>query len=182
MCEAPLCGNRGYILENRVADQPQWRDTGAIFSPCGTYRYQLWREWADGPRVVWVMLNPSTADAEVFDPTVRRCYGFSKRWGYGKMSVVNLYALRSTDPKGLWSVDDPVGPDNNAHIRLELSVADLVIAAWGVNAKADRVQAFCELARPYEVRCMGTTRAGCPRHPLYLRNDQGHGLWTRSPV
>lgn len=146
----------------------RWHDTGATFSPCERYRYRLWRCWGDGKRVVWVMLNPSTADAEVFDPTVRRCYGFSDSWGYKHLSVLNLYALRSTDPKQLWAVDDPVGPDNDEHIVSVMGAADLVVVAWGVNAKTDRVERFSELSSGVKLWCLGTTKDGSPRHPLYV--------------
>lgn len=160
----------------------RFSERGATFSPCRRYRYRLWRTWGvgalDGGRLLFVMLNPSTADAEVFDPTVRRCFGYAQAWGYSHLEVVNLYALRSTDPKGLWAVDDPVGPQNDEHIALSLLAADLVICAWGVNARADRVERFSQLAPEVERRCLGVTKAGAPRHPLYLRKDAKHERWT----
>jgi hypothetical protein len=106
-------------------------DSGAELSPCRRYRYRLWRRWSDGPVVNFVMLNPSTADAEQDDPTVRRCVGFAKSWGAGGLVVTNLYALRSTDPKALWTADDPVGPENAFHLGSGALGADTVVCAWG---------------------------------------------------
>ena len=100
---------------------PEVTISEATFSECGRYRYTLRRAWDAGPShsgtVCWVMRNPSTADADKLDPTLRRCRGFTLGWGFAAMSVVNLYALRSTDPRGLWDTSDPVGPDNDEAIR-----------------------------------------------------------------
>src|ERR1051326_5628436 len=86
----------------------------ALFSPCGLFRYRLWRHWTPGmPPLVFVMLNPSTADAEKNDPTVERCERRAKAGGFGGGEVVNLFALRSTDPKALYSAADPIGPEND---------------------------------------------------------------------
>src|SRR5262245_19133112 len=89
----------------------------ALISPCGLYRYWLTRTWDNSlRRVCWVMLNPSTADAEQDDPTIRRCVGFARSWGAGGIIVVNLFAFRASDPKALLRAADPVGPDNDGHI------------------------------------------------------------------
>jgi len=85
---------------------------GTELSPCGIYRYTLTREWEDGRCVAWLMFNPSNADATDDDATIRKCIGFSKRWGYGRMAVVNLYGVRSRDPKTVAKTADPVGPLN----------------------------------------------------------------------
>jgi hypothetical protein len=88
----------------------------AVLSDCGTYRYRLGRRWAEGPVDVWIMLNPSTADATVDDRTIRRCMEFSRRWGAGALVVGNLFALRATDPAELVRHPDPIGPDNDEHL------------------------------------------------------------------
>ncbi|TME62616.1 MAG: DUF1643 domain-containing protein [Chloroflexi bacterium] len=139
---------------------------GATFSADRRYRYRLWRRW-DGARpvVAFVMLNPSTADARRDDPTIRRCIGFAKSWGFGGVEVVNLFAYRATDPGELRRVADPVGVDNDRHIRRAIARADLVVLAWGARAGSRRL-----LNLP-QARCLGLTRAGQPRHPLYLRRD-----------
>ena len=140
----------------------------ALISQCGKYRYHLQRVWdKELPRVCYIMLNPSTADAEKDDATIRRCIGFAKSWGYGGIDVVNLYAYRATQPSELWKVVDPVGPDNDIWLRrmcakLEVS---LVVAAWGCNAKSERVrQVFILL--PFAIHQIG--QYAFPRHPLRL--------------
>lgn len=145
----------------------------AILSPDGRYRYLLRRTWS--PEVVsavFVMLNPSTADATVDDPTIRRCMSFAREWGCGGIRVVNLYALRSTDPTQLWAVNDPVGPDNDTHLAWALdSDHSPIVCAWGTNARQDRVDAFLELAagRERPLFALGLTKNGHPRHPLYVK-------------
>jgi len=99
---------------------------GAIFDITGTHRYLLWRDWDNSlPTVAFVMLNPSTADAERMDPNIRRCLGFARSWGYGRMIIGNLYAYRATDPRVLTRADDPVGPDNERYLRLACCAASL---------------------------------------------------------
>lgn len=146
---------------------------GAVLSDCGTYRYRLTRQWNSGAfRLTWVMLNPSTADAEVDDPTIRRCMGFARAWGYGGIVVVNLFALRATDPRELREHDAPVGPENDEHIRKVASDGAPVICAWGANVfAAERAASVLEILRHAQgagVRCLGTTKGGAPRHPLYV--------------
>src|SRR5689334_18589152 len=105
---------------------------GALFDPTGRYRYRLWRQWDPAkPAVAFVMLNPSTADATTDDPTIRRCFGFAQGWGFGRLEVVNLFALRATDPRELARHPDPVGPANDAHIAAALALTDQAVAAWG---------------------------------------------------
>lgn len=145
----------------------------AVFSPCERYRYALSRSWSQGDCIAWIMLNPSTATADEDDPTIRRCIAFSRAWHFGRLLIVNIYALRSTDPAGLWTVDDPVGPDNDEHIRAAIRQATRVVCAWGANAEPDRSAHVLELVRSLErvPHCLGTTKAGEPRHPLYIRSD-----------
>lgn len=143
----------------------------ALLSPCGRYRYELTRRWATGPLVGWVMLNPSRADAHLDDPTVRRCVGFARRWGYGGLIIRNLYALRATDPAALSTDPDPVGPDNDAHLS-RCGEQDLTVIAWGARG-ADRARVVLSLLAAHGVRPhqLGVTADGQPRHPLYLRGE-----------
>ncbi len=151
---------------------------GAILSDCGAYRYHLWRVWnIESPIMVFVMCNPSTADAFEDDPTIRRCIGFAKREGYGGISVRNVFALRSTDPSALLSHPDPYGPENEQHLLSACSVSLMtrLICAWGVPVKGNRLRHYYQQAgtilqcqRP---DCLGTTKQGHPRHPLYLPLD-----------
>lgn len=133
------------------------------------YRYWLIRRWNQTPAyLLWIMLNPSTADALDDDATIRKCMGFAKRMGYGCIVVVNLYALRSTDPKVLETEDDPVGPDNDDWIRRFSKHASGIMAAWGASGPKglrERVAEVTELLPDAEVRCLGETRDGFPRHP-----------------
>jgi len=117
--------------------------------------------------VLWIMLNPSTANAERDDPTIRRCIGFSRAWGFGAMHAVNLFALRATDPAELARAPDPVGPETDRQIVESTAGADTIIAAWGAHtlARARAVEVLPLLAGP--LRCLGVTASGAPRHPLY---------------
>lgn len=145
----------------------------AVFDSTRTYRYALGRTWdVDLPACAFVMLNPSTADAFRLDPTVRRCMGFAKRWGYGTLLVGNAFALRSTDPKALYEAADPVGPANDEQLRLIGERAHLVIAAWGNHgALGARGPAVMRILRTERLAHLGFTKAGQPRHPLYVRAD-----------
>lgn len=154
---------------------------GAVFDESRTYRYLLWRRWGEGPGVLWIMLNPSTADEHVLDPTLRRCLDYTKRWGFGEMVVANLYALRSTDPKELWRVDDPVGPDNLHHIEKAVRDSGRVIVGWGSNAKPDAVAAVVEIFQRLEVQpyCLRLSpKTGQPWHPLYLPKSSAPIPWS----
>lgn len=146
----------------------------ARISACGHYRYELRRGWPKaGPLHCWVMLNPSTADAQQDDPTLRRCVSYSWRWGARGIVVVNLFAWRATKPAELLAAADPVGPENDDAIRAAVAECDVVIAAWGAH-KARRIGGRATLVRamlPTHTRCIGFTAGGEPRHPLYGRND-----------
>ncbi len=155
----------------------------ALISPCKSYRYWLSRDLesksaagklAEKSIALFVMLNPSTADAEIDDPTIRRCIGFAKRWNSNGIIVTNLYALRATDPKQLWKSDDPVGKDNDYWLRTLSSEYLDVICGWGDNAKPDRVAKFKLMMDEIGARlwCLGTTKSGAPMHPLYIKSDQ----------
>lgn len=153
----------------------------AVFSPCLTWRYRLSRCWDDVPfgsyPLTVVMLNPSTADETQDDPTIRRVRAFAKAWGHAGIDVLNLFALRSTDPFALSTAADPVGPENDATLRTALAAAKHVdapvLAAWGVHG-GFRGRAFKVTHMVDGVRwiCLGTTKEGAPRHPLYVPAKQ----------
>lgn len=148
--------------------------SGARISDCGRYRYLLWREWDPTlPKVVFVMLNPSTADAEQDDPTIRRCIRFAKSWGGGRLEVVNLYAWRATDPGQLPAGREAIGPDNDRTIQHLCLSWPLTVAAWGAHPMTDaRARYVTGLLGGQPVRCLGRTAKGGPRHPLYVRADK----------
>lgn len=156
----------------------------ATISDDGLYRYTLGRRWSrdETAFATFIMLNPSTADATEDDPTIRRCIGFAKAWGMGALHVLNLYALRSTDPKGLWCVADPVGPENDRYLTSHAMAAHNsgwpFVAAWGVNAKPDRVAQVLRLPGMLALSVLGLTKAGAPRHPLYLPNSATLERWN----
>jgi len=172
-------------LFDEPATAPKYLDASAVISPCGHFRYSLTRVWdAAPPRpgvVVWVMLNPSTADGREDDPTIRRCVGFSKAWGYGALQVVNLYSLRATDPRELRRAaargDDVIGPENWARSVAALGGAALVILAWGAFRAAFHCQSWIheiqlsKLAGCGDLHVLGRTQGGDPVHPLYQRGD-----------
>lgn len=160
----------------------------AVISADGLYRYELTRSWGDGPRMTFVMLNPSTADAEQDDPTIRRCMGFARREGCGGIVVVNLFALRVTRPVHLFDgtiAEDPEGRENCSHVGEAIRHADdgFIVAAWGAitPARAQRSFTWRQLrARRFEgwLRCLGKTADGSPRHPLYLKSDAPLEVWS----
>jgi hypothetical protein len=162
-------------------------DRFAVLSDDERYRYQLLREWGDGPTVAWIMLNPSTADAYEDDATIRKVVGFSKRWGYEAVHVVNLFALRSTDPKALVGDDDPVGPQNDLWLAGAM-FAPLVVVAWGSTGdyatryfRRQRVRELAEkMNRP--LHCLGVTKSGDPRHPLYVKYETPLVEWSLRTV
>jgi hypothetical protein len=156
----------------------------AYLSDDGRYRYTLGRWWGGGLGIgaaVFVMLNPSTADAEVDDPTIRRCIGFAKALGCDGLHVVNLYAYRATKPGDMFAADDPVGPENDRVLTNAATFARRegrpLIAAWGANAKSDRVDRVLRLPGFEALTALGVTRHGAPRHPLYLRADARPQEW-----
>jgi len=144
----------------------------ATISPCGLYRYTLERKWAFGDGdILWVMLNPSTADAENDDPTITRCIGYSKAWGYNGLMVGNLYAYRTAIPAELWDAMENIDiarPENDEHLRRMAACAKLILCAWGAHADHHRAVRTMHLLRGFgDLYCIGTTKAGQPLHPLY---------------
>ncbi|WP_225913985.1 DUF1643 domain-containing protein [Leptolyngbya ohadii] len=144
--------------------------SGAVFDVTGDYRYLLWRTWnADAPRLTFVMLNPSTADADCNDPTIRRCIQFAQTWGYGSLKVVNLFGFKATHPKILQQASDPIGTENDRHLLTAVQSSDRIVIAWGNwGTLANRDRMVMDLIRDYGVYCLGVNRSGQPKHPLYL--------------
>lgn len=144
----------------------------AVFSPCERYRYALTRELdGDGGDVLFVMLNPSTADQDANDPSVRRCVGFARRLGARRLVVCNAFGLRSTDPCGLRRVEDPAGPNNQRVILSRAARCDRLVVAWGNHAGEHGRRLARTLAKKRTLWCLGVTGQGQPRHPLYIRGD-----------
>lgn len=176
--EAGLAEDQWRTLPVGVGDRGR-RDGAATIataelSECGTYRYALSREWLTGQgTVLFVMLNPSTADAQQDDPTIRRCIGFAQRWGYRRLTVGNLYAYRATDPIELMAGQEAIGPENNAWLTRLAEDTDMCVAAWGASAYADTraPEILALLADRVQVHALKRARGGQPRHPLYLRGD-----------
>lgn len=172
-------GDVWQFLDNVV---PRWRrlepveeQSSAVLSEDGAYRYRLSRVWAEGSRCTFIMLNPSTADAQIDDATIRRCIGYAKTWGHGALDVVNLFALRSTDPEGLYGHADPIGPENDQHLIDVARAATTIVVAWGAHGgHLGRDVAVLDLLRRYASvapMALAFTADGKPRHPLYLRAD-----------
>jgi hypothetical protein len=157
-------------------------DTGALFSPDRLYRYLLWRSWdRDKPICAFVGLNPSTADEVDNDPTIRRCIGFAKSWGYGSLWMLNAYAWRSTDPRALRTQGaDAIGPNNDLYLRQAALNCGLVVAAWGVHCDDVRERTVARVfeAEGKPLHVLGLSKAGKPRHPLRLRADLEPRRWA----
>jgi hypothetical protein len=144
----------------------------ALISPCGKYRYRLGRRWSPEGCVLWIMLNPSTADANIDDRTIGRCMRFASDWGYGGILVGNLYPYRATKPIDLRGVDR-WGEDNDAHIADMARECQLIVVAWGSNSIVSQRDVASALSaipgRP--LKCLGKTVTGAPLHPLFQPAD-----------
>lgn len=178
----------------------------AIISPDGQYRYMLDREWRgsharenwrwlmdgrgkialDGAGAelgepkpcIFVMLNPSTADADQDDPTIRKCVGFAKRWMFERIVVLNLFALRATDPKVILATShdgrsvDPVGFRNEENFHEICDDAGRIVCAWGAHGgHLQQDETVLGWLHGYKLHCLGTTKNGNPKHPLYVRYE-----------
>lgn len=160
--------------------------SSALYSDCELYRYALTRVW-DGAarRVLFVMLNPSTATEVQNDPTIERCERRARALGYGGMRIANIFAYRATDPKVLKAASDPVGPENDAAIRDGVVWADDVIAAWGAHGShLDRGATVAGMLRGLNSAALhlGLSKAGHPRHPLYIAYAQRPEVWEGQDV
>jgi hypothetical protein len=165
-------------------------DRDASFSNDGRYRWTLSRGWGDllKPWVGWIMLNPSTADASIDDPTIRRCMGYAKRWGYAGIHVANLFAYRATEPAELLKAEDPIAPPGQIEMHDALlldmfSVCPVIIAAWGTHgAYMNRGKQVFEMftAKQIPLYCLRMSKDGHPCHPLYLPADLTPAPFLRS--
>jgi hypothetical protein len=152
-------------------------EAGAVFSSCRRWRYLLWRRWdAERPIANFLMLNPSTADETRLDPTCARARAYAEAWGYGALIVTNIFGWRSTDPKALRNVRDPIGKGNDAAILRAALEADLVVCAWG-NHGTDRSRHIRKLLGGIRLHALKVTGAGEPAHPLYLRKSLTAAPW-----
>ncbi|UDW83761.1 DUF1643 domain-containing protein [Pasteurella canis] len=143
----------------------------AIFSNCRTYRYVLWRIWEpELPKITFIGLNPSTADESEDDPTIRRCINFAKKWGYGGIYMVNLFAYRSTDKSLIYQVPQPIGQDNDKYILQFSQQSEKVIAAWGnTGSYLSRSQQIYQMVP--NLYCLAINKTSEPKHPLYTHSN-----------
>jgi hypothetical protein len=141
--------------------------TDVVFSACREYRYALWRVWDDSkPYVMFIGLNPSTADETQDDPTIRRCIGYSKGWGFGGLCMVNLFAFRATEPANMMSANSPIGSKNDVWIQQFANDAGLIVAAWG-NDGTFMGRSKLVLDMIPDLMCLKINKTGEPAHPLY---------------
>ncbi|HLX39234.1 MAG TPA: DUF1643 domain-containing protein [Ktedonobacteraceae bacterium] len=153
-----------------------YSNSGAIFDKTDTYRYTLWRVWSlDYPRITFIMLNPSTADAQRNDLTISRCIAFARSWGFGALDVVNLFAYKATHPGDLLKDVNPVGEENDQFLMQAFSRSSCVVAAWGTKGTLlDRDKQVLQLLAYWQnIHCLGVTKDGHPRHPLYVNGHTG---------
>jgi len=160
--------------------------SSAVYSPCGGYRYALTRTWApDQPRLLYIMLNPSKATEAQNDPTIERCERRARALGFGAFRAMNLFAWRETDPARLRAAPDPTGPENDRLLAETLTDwlrdrRDVALCGWGVHGahrgRADAVAAVLA-ATGHPLSCLGTTKSGAPRHPLYVAYAEPPRPW-----
>lgn len=154
----------------------------------GQHRYLLRREWGEGKMLTWCMLNPSTADADKSDPTLTRCMNFAKGWGYDGVELVNLFSWRSKDPRDVVSnLADASNGDTDRHIAAAAVECGKIVVGWGAYGDRDwvkeRVGSVVRLLAHYGVDmwCVGKTKSGCPRHPLYVKSSAELVRWEAKP-
>jgi hypothetical protein len=155
-------------------------NSGAHFSRCRRYRYALWRQWqAAGPTLMLIGLNPSTADAGHDDPTIRRCIGFARDWGFGGVWVLNLFAYRATQPTVLKAAADPIGPRNDIWLKRIARRCDRIVAAWGNHGRFMHRSTRVRAMFGDRLEIIRLTAAGEPAHPLYLSKTLKPVVWGR---
>jgi len=175
MTEEQSKGYRGCPTGLHFAQHEPFNKRETIFSDDRVYRYVLWREWnnlfdSSTGHAMFIGLNPSTADETKNDPTIRKCIGFAKRWGYNAMCMTNLFAFRSTDPRKMMGFSKPIGPDNDMWIARCAREAGTIVAAWGV--KGQHIDRDLEVRKLIDrLQCLRRTKRGFPEHPLYVPYD-----------
>ncbi len=150
-------------------------NSDAIFSKDRKHRYVLIREWdLKKPSLMIISLNPSTADEKINDPTIQRCIGFAKKWGFGRLFVTNLFSFRATSPKDLFNFKNPIGDKNDYWIRKLLKKVNKIVLAYGNHGGfKNRHQKILKIIKnPY---CIKKSKTGMPMHPLYLK-------YTKKPI
>ncbi|MEN1728429.1 MAG: DUF1643 domain-containing protein [Pseudomonadota bacterium] len=155
-------------------------DSGARFSRCKRYRYALWRLWdQDRPPVMMIGLNPSTADAQRNDPTIRRCIGFARDWGAGGLVMTNLFAYRATYPADLMAAENPVGPRNRYWLRALADQCERLVAVWGNDGRFMNQSAQIQRLFGHRLEVIRLNKSGEPAHPLYLPKRLHPRPWPR---
>jgi len=161
------CADLG--VSSRAIFDARFQDKNGAF----LYRYSLTHKWSGAPdkKLVFLMLNPSTADAFQADPTVAACMVWAQMWEFGELEVVNIFAYRATDPKIMKKAEDPIGPLNNAFIKEAAASASLIVAAWGAHGDhlGRGVEVATKLLREVKLTCFTTVKGGHPKHPLYIK-------------
>jgi hypothetical protein len=173
------------MLQSNQSDLlfPEMRYADAVLSADGLYRYKLTRKWSDkGLKIAFVCLNPSTADAETDDQTVRKCVRFAKKWGGSELIIGNLFAFRSTDPAALRSCVDPIGPENDYWLSEIAKSADILVAAWGTHGTLGGRNLVVQNKYVETLSVLKVTKGGHPSHPLYLQESLTPFLFSPTPV
>lgn len=161
--------------------------TGATFDVSNSYRYSLWRRWGDETATpdrmcAFIGLNPSTADEKIDDPTVRRCIGFAKSWGFSGMVMLNLFAFRATDPDVMKRNSFATGPDNDEALKAVVARCGMTICCWGFHGiHQNRCGVVRFALRKHDLYHLGLTKHGHPKHPLYLPANSERILWRKQP-
>ncbi len=158
----------------------------ACFSACENYRFMLFRSWIDGlfeteMRLInFLMLNPSTASQDQDDPTIRRCIGFAKKWGFNSLVITNIFALRSTNPAALFHVSDPIGKENDAHLFYWSIRAEKTVCAWGNHGLLKERGKIVKdgLSLSAKLYYLEMTKEKQPKHPLYIAANQPLSEWN----
>ncbi|MFC4553615.1 MULTISPECIES: DUF1643 domain-containing protein [Halorussus] len=160
-------------MKDKTQESPlQDTRSRAVLSDDREYRYRLTRTWdVNKPTLAFIMLNPSTADETDDDPTIRRCLGYAKDWGYGSLVVGNLFAYRATKPRELHDHPNPVGPENDDHLRAICDDAEMVVAAWGTDGSLQNRGREVAALLDADLYALNTTKDGHPNHPLYQPKD-----------